>query len=423
MNTRMRDVYGLPTGAHPDQPQPPHLVALPGARVGQAQWEDDRKGREGREEPLPLPKWLLVLYFAFPVVLYVPDGLFNYFVYSDGVSNPNTGNPVLDISQVMLWGFLSIGIVGMAYLLSMLAPWHWMHGHHVQAFFCGIGVVIATAVTIWNSLAYRSQAFHPFATDQWVYSIWPQLQEQHISLTMIFAAVAPPFWGLFWAIVQPTQTRRNLAHLQENHAERVMRLQQEAEMKTLRAEASARIRAAQLKGMAQTATAAREQAGVVAAQWRHGKKPDGRGDGQTPATRSASADGVPAADEAVQQEVQQEVQQAPDSGIRLRPLPQDYTLPGSVAPRPQAGASPRAAAPPMAPPMAPGLSAASAVGAPAPDVRSRRGSSPRGRDAAAQGEVSAEPAVADPVGAMGYEPPHITNPSDALAASSPRRRH
>ncbi len=226
--------------------------------------QQQQKGE--REEPLPLPKWLLVLYFAFPVILYVPDGLFNYFVYSDGVSIPQTDNLFLEISQIALWGFLSIGIVGMAYLLSMLAPWHWMHGHHIQAFFCGLGVVIATAVTIWNSLAFRSQAFHPFATDQWVYSMWPQLQSQHISLTMIFAAVAPPFWGLFWAIVQPTQTRRSLAHLQESHAERVMRLQQEGEIKALRAETNAKIREAQLKGMAQTAAAAREQAAAAFAR-------------------------------------------------------------------------------------------------------------------------------------------------------------
>jgi hypothetical protein len=229
------------------------------------------------EKALPLPGWLLKLYFIFPVILYVPDAIFNYYVYSDGATVPQTDNIFLEISQIALWGFLSIGVVGMAYLLSMLAPWHWMQGHKIQAFFCGIGVVIATGITIWNSLAYRSESFKPFATDQWVYQFWPQLQANQISLTMIFAAVAPPFWGLFWAIVQPTQTHKNLAHLQESHAERVMRLQQEAELKAMRAEANAKIRAAQLKGMAQTAATAREQAAVVASQWRSGsgKKGDG----------------------------------------------------------------------------------------------------------------------------------------------------
>jgi hypothetical protein len=162
-----------------------------------------------------------------------------------------------------LWGFLSVGVVGMAYLLSMLAPWHWGQGHHLQAFFCGLGVLIATGITTWNSLAYRSQeqqAFGVFKTDQWAYSIWPQLQQHNISLTMILVAVAPPFWGLFWAIVQPTQSGRSLRQLQESHAERLLRLQQESELKRLRAETNAKIREAQLRGMAQTAAAARAQA-------------------------------------------------------------------------------------------------------------------------------------------------------------------
>jgi hypothetical protein len=231
-------------------------------------------GQQDEEKALPLPGWLLKLYFVFPVILYIPDAIFNYYVYSDGASVPQTDNIFLEVSQIALWGFLSVGVVGMAYLLSMLAPWHWVQGNKIQAFFCGVGVVIATAVTIWNSLAYRSESFKPFATDQWVYSIWPQLAQQQISITMILAAIAPPFWGLFWAIVQPTQVHKNLSALQESHAERVMRLQQEAELKAMRAEANARIRAAQLKGMAQTAATAREQAGVVASQWR-GKKGDG----------------------------------------------------------------------------------------------------------------------------------------------------
>jgi len=291
------DMYGRPsTRAGPSERLSQAPVPI-GERRQPSVVEAEKTGKKEREEPLPLPKWLLVLYFAFPVVLYVPDAIFNYFVYSDGVSVPQTDNVFLQVSQIALWGFLSIGVVGMAYLLSMLAPWHWMHGHHLQAVFCGLGVVIATAVTIWNSLAYRSQGFHPFATDGWVYSIWPQLREQHISLTMIFAAVAPPFWGLFWAVVQPTQTRRNLAHLQESHAERVMRLQQEAEIKALRAQTNARIREAQLKGMAQTAAAAREQMGVVAAQLRSGKsgeKPGEKPDSTPDAKPDVTAPALPA---------------------------------------------------------------------------------------------------------------------------------
>lgn len=148
----------------------------------------------------------------------------------------------------------------MAYLLSVLAPWHWGQGHKMQAFFCGLGVLIATAITTWNSLSFRSEHFSQFPTDQWAYQIFPGLQATHISLTMVLVAIAPPFWGLFWAVVQPTQTGRSLAQLQESHAERLLRMQQEAELKRLRAETNAKIREAQLKGMARTAAAAREQA-------------------------------------------------------------------------------------------------------------------------------------------------------------------
>lgn len=222
-----------------------------------------------RDKVLPLPTWLRKAYFIFPIVLYIPDAIFNFYVYSDGGSVKST-NPLVQAGFVALWGFLAIGVVGMAYLLSVLAPWHWGQGHRIQAFFCGLGVVIATGITTWCSLAYRSIHFQDFVTDKWVYSVWPQLQTQNISLTMILVAIAPPFWGLFWAIVQPTQTGRSLRQLQESHAERLMRMQQEAELKRLRAETNAKIREAQLRGMAQTAATAREQASGLFGQLRKG---------------------------------------------------------------------------------------------------------------------------------------------------------
>ena len=80
---------------------------------------------------------------------------------------------------------------------------------------------------------------------------------------MILVAIAPPFWGLFWALVQPTNHRRSLSALQEGHQEKLMRVQHEAELKRLRAESNAKVREAQLKGMAQTAAAARAQAGTL----------------------------------------------------------------------------------------------------------------------------------------------------------------
>ena len=223
-----------------------------------------------RDKVLPLQPWLVKVYFIFPVVLYIPDAIFNYYVYSHGI-NTNATNPVIQALFVALWAFLAIGIVGMAYLLSVLAPWHWGQGHRVQAMFCGLGVLIATAITTWNSLAYRSEeagSFSVFQTDKWAYNLWPQLQKNNISLTMILVAVAPPFWGLFWAIVQPTQSGRSIRQLQESHAERLLRLQQESELKRVKAETTAKIREAQLRGMARTAAAARDQAREVFAQKR-----------------------------------------------------------------------------------------------------------------------------------------------------------
>ncbi len=237
-------------GAAPAAPAPADSAA--GMIAGNERVEQDKV--------LPLPGWLVKVYFIFPIVLYIPDAIFNYFVYSDGLKVP-AGNPVLQGAQIALWGFMSIGVVGMAYLLSVLAPWHWGQGHRVQALFCGLGVIIATAITTWNSLAFRSQNFQSFNTDTWAKQLWPQITHlSGFSLTMILVAVAPPFWGLFWAIVQPTQTGRSLRQLQESHTERLLRLEQEAELKRARAEANAKVRAAQLRGLAQTAAAARDQA-------------------------------------------------------------------------------------------------------------------------------------------------------------------
>lgn len=229
-----------------------------------------------KDKVLPLPEWLKRAYFIFPIVLYIPDAIFNFYVYSDGVRQ--TGNPLLDGGTMALWAFVSLGVVGMAYLLSVLAPWHWGQGHRIQAFFCGLGVVIATGITTWNSLSYRSGDFHTFTTDQWVYQFWPQLQSLHISVTMVLVSIAPPFWGLFWAIVQPTETGRSLRQIQESHAERLLRMQQDAELKRIKAETNAKIREAQLRGMAQTAAAAREQAKGIFAQKNRDEQADTSGD-------------------------------------------------------------------------------------------------------------------------------------------------
>ncbi|HEX8727057.1 MAG TPA: hypothetical protein VF739_00450 [Ktedonobacterales bacterium] len=248
------------------------------------------------EKTIPLPGWLVKLYFIFPVILYLPDAIFNYYVYSDGITQ-QAGSLPGQVFWSIVWGFVAVGVVGMAYLLSVLAPWHWSQGHHMQAFFCGVGVVVATVITTWNSLSYRSDHFVPFKPDQWAASAFPQLQTLNISMTMVLVSVAPPFWGLFWAIVQPTQRRRDLRHLQDSYAERVLRTQQEAQLKAIRAEANAKVREAQLRGMAQTAVAARGQVAGFLAQRRGGQAADADG-GETPAVDTSrsddSADALPA---------------------------------------------------------------------------------------------------------------------------------
>lgn len=247
------------------QDAPEYDAGMMGGSAGAA------RAAEPEDKAMPLPGWLTKLYFLFPIVLYIPDAIFNYYVYSDGIT-PATGSFLVQTFWSVVWGFVAVGVVGMAYLLSVLAPWHWMQGHRFQAFFCGVGVVVATLITTWNSLAFRSDNFATFQTDKWVWSAWPQLHAMNFSVTMVLVSVAPPFWGLFWAIVQPTEKNRSLRHMQESHAERLLRLQQEAEVKRLKAETSARVREAQLRGMAQTAAAARDQAaGLMAQRGKSGK--------------------------------------------------------------------------------------------------------------------------------------------------------
>lgn len=210
------------------------------------------------EEALPLPGWLMKVYYIFPIILYVPDVIFNFYVYSDG-SGLNMSDPLVYLNPMFyLWAFLATGIVGMAWLLSVLAPWHWVRNNRFQSIACWFGVILATSVTIWNSLAFRSLKFKNFATDQWIAHALGQ-DPKTFSVTMIMVAVAPPFWGLFWAIVQPSVGKRTAEEEAEGHAQKLERLKQESEYKKIKAQANAEIRAAQLKGLAATIGAAREQ--------------------------------------------------------------------------------------------------------------------------------------------------------------------
>jgi len=208
---------------------------------------------------MPLPQWLLRIYYIFPIILYVPDVIFNYFVYSKGVSTPFNGYDITTYPENALWLFLALGIVGMAWLLSILAPWHWARDNKFQSVMCWFGVLIATGITTWNSLAYRmSQTNSPFPTDKWVADTF------HITLagfspTTILVSISPPFWGLFWAIVQPSERRRSSHEEQQSHEARMLKIKLDAEMKAAKASASATVREAQLKGLAASVKAARNQ--------------------------------------------------------------------------------------------------------------------------------------------------------------------
>ena len=65
---------------------------------------------EVKEEVMPLPKWLMRIYYIFPIILYVPDVIFNYFVYSKGVSTPFNISDVTTYPENALWLFLALGI-------------------------------------------------------------------------------------------------------------------------------------------------------------------------------------------------------------------------------------------------------------------------------------------------------------------------
>jgi len=40
-----------------------------------------------QDRQLPLLYWLVKIYFVFPVVLYIANAIFNFYVYSDGLNS------------------------------------------------------------------------------------------------------------------------------------------------------------------------------------------------------------------------------------------------------------------------------------------------------------------------------------------------
>src|SRR5215470_8668231 len=62
-----------------------------------------------KDKVLPLPRWLVRVYFIFPIVLYIPDGIFNFYVYTDGVATKQP-NLAFQIGFFALWAFVSLGV-------------------------------------------------------------------------------------------------------------------------------------------------------------------------------------------------------------------------------------------------------------------------------------------------------------------------
>ena len=174
--------------------------------------------------------------------------VFSYHIYSvgAGITNMTSDNWLEVLPQAALWFTVSAGTVGMAYLCSILLPHHWSHGHRLQGLFCILGVLIATSVTILFSLAYRSEEHAHYAFDLTIQSWLPFLADANISPIQIFASIAPPFWGLFWMVIQPTEERRDDMEGVDAE-EKIRRIQARAQIEAAEAEAKAVVSAARAK--------------------------------------------------------------------------------------------------------------------------------------------------------------------------------
>lgn len=211
----------------------------------------------GQTDSAPLPEWLKTAYYIFPIVLYVPDIIFNFWVYTDGTGVDFNHFELGMVPQIILWFFLSAGIVGMAWLFSVLAPWHWNKRNHFQSFMCWLGLAIAMSFTTWNSLAYRSVKFSEFKTDEWLNAALG-IHMSGFSPTMVLVAVSPPFWGLFWAIVQPHEGKRSAFMERQQHEQKLEKLRLDAEFKRARAQENSKTRSAQLSGFMSNLHSAKE---------------------------------------------------------------------------------------------------------------------------------------------------------------------
>jgi hypothetical protein len=165
----------------------------PGAPSGAAS-----SAPKAKQQQTPLPRWIESCFLVvLPFLLLMPDGLFNYYVYSDGAWTA-TGSPLLAGLQITLWGGLALGVVAISSFLAVLAPYHWSRGRWFQGLCCFLGMCFATGITIWNRFASGSSHFVAFKVDRWAAPL------VHLpagaSVTMLLVAVAPPCWVRFSAV-------------------------------------------------------------------------------------------------------------------------------------------------------------------------------------------------------------------------------
>ena len=79
---------------------------------------DAGQGKKKEEVALPLPGWLTKAYFLFPIVLYIPDAIFNYYVYSDGVAT-TSHDPFIQGFWSLLAVVASMNIFAFSYFASV----------------------------------------------------------------------------------------------------------------------------------------------------------------------------------------------------------------------------------------------------------------------------------------------------------------
>jgi len=131
-----------------------------------------------QDKVLPLPGWLVKVYFIFR--LFCTCGRDFQLLCLLPTASPRR-KPTSWSDRLIGCGPSSVGARRHGVLPSVLAPWHWGQGHHIQrssAAWCVIATASLTCETAWP-IAARSKAPSPFQTDDWANSIWPSWPPPH----------------------------------------------------------------------------------------------------------------------------------------------------------------------------------------------------------------------------------------------------